>query len=98
LIVKTHETKNGVIVAVVDQNLLGQKFEEGDLQLDLSSIYYKGELKTPDEVGDLIRNAYGVNIVGEHAIKLAIEEGIVDENMIKKISGIPYYQGTGDLI
>ncbi len=97
MIVKTHETKNGVIVAVVDKELIGQKVEEGDLQLDLNSSYYKGELKTPDEVGDLIRNAYGVNIVGEHSIKLALEEGIIDESMIKKISGIPYYQGTSDI-
>lgn len=97
MIVKAHETKNGVIVAVVDKEILGQKFEEGDLQLDLDSDYYKGELKTPDEVGDLIRNAYGVNIVGDHSIKLAIEEGIIDEAMVKKIAGIPYYQGTSDI-
>jgi hypothetical protein len=37
-----------------------------------------------------------VNIVGEHAIQLAIEEGIIDENNIKKIADIPYYQGTVD--
>jgi hypothetical protein len=98
MIVKTHDTKNGVIVAVVDKDILGQKFEENKLQLDLSSGYYKGELKTPDEVGDLIRNAYGVNLVGEQSIKLAIEEGIIDETMVKKIAGIPYYQGTSDLI
>lgn len=97
MIVKTHETKNGVIVTVVDKEILGQKFEEGELQLDLNSNYYKGELKTPDEVGDLIRNSYGVNIVGEQSIKLAIEEGIIDETMVKKISGIPYYQGTSDI-
>ncbi|MBN2421305.1 DUF424 family protein [Candidatus Woesearchaeota archaeon] len=98
MIVKTHETKNGVIVAVVDKDILGQKFEENDLQLDLASNYYKGELKTIDEVGDLIRNAYGVNIVGEQSIRLAIEEGIITEEMIKKIKNIPYYQGTSDLI
>lgn len=98
MIVKTHETRNGVIVAVVDKDILGQKFEENDLQLDLTSKYYKGELKTVDEVGDLLRNAYGVNIVGEQSIKLAIEEGIITEEMVKKIKNIPYYQGTSDLI
>ena len=94
MIVKTHETKNGVIVAVVDKEILGQKFEEGELQLDLASKYYQGEDKLPEEIGDLMRNAYGVNIAGEKAIKMAIEEGIIDENMVKKIAGIPYYQGT----
>lgn len=97
MIVKTHDTKNGVIVAVVDDELLGNKFEDNELQLDLSSNYYKGEQKTNEETGDLIRNAYGVNLVGEKIIALAIEEGILDKSMIKKIANIPYYQGTNEL-
>ncbi len=98
MIVKVHETKNGTIVAVVDKELLGKTFEQGDFQLDLTSKYYQGEEMITEEVGDLIRNAYGVNLVGERTIKLAIEEGIVVEEIIKKIAGIPYYQGTIDQI
>lgn len=98
MIVKTHERKEGSIVCVVDEDLLGKKFEENDLQLDLNSDFYKGDEKTFEEVGDLVRNANGVNLVGERTIKLALEEGIIDESMVKKISGIPYYQGTIDIV
>jgi hypothetical protein len=98
MIVKVHERKEGSIVSVVDKELIGKKFEEGELQLDLGSAFYQGEQKTSDEVGDLIRNAYGVNLVGERAIKLAIEEGIIDNSMVKRIANIPYYQGTTEVI
>lgn len=98
MIVKIHERKDGSIVCVVDKELIGKKFEENDLQLDLNSSFYKGEQKSAEEVGDLIRNAYGVNLVGEKTIKLAIDEGIIDENSVKKISGVPYYQGTADIV
>lgn len=97
MIVKIHDRKEGSIISVVDKELMGNKFEEGDLQLDLSSAFYKGNEMTPDEVGDLVRNAYGVNLVGEKAIKIAIEEGIIVESVVKRISGIPYYQGTIDI-
>jgi hypothetical protein len=97
MIVKVHETKNGTIVAVVDKEILGERFEEGELQLDLASSYYKGEQKSPEEIGDLMRNAYGVNLVGERTIRLAIDEGIIEEDMVRRIAGIPYYQGTTDV-
>ena len=98
MIVKVHERREGSIISVVDKELIDKKFEENDLQLDLSSNFYKGDEKSFEEVGDLIRNAYGVNLVGGKAIRLAIEEGIIDEKMVKKISGIPYYQGNVDVV
>ena len=97
MIVKIHERKEGSVICVVDKELLGKKFEEDDLQLDLNSDFYKGEEKLADEIGDLLRNAYGVNLVGEMTIRLAIEEGIIVAEVVKKIAGIPYYQGTLDV-
>ena len=98
MIVKIHERNEGSIVCVVDKELIGKRFEQNDLQLDLSSNFYKGEEKSFEEVGDLIRNAYAVNLAGERTIRLAIEEGIIDESVVKKISGVPYYQGSIDIV
>jgi len=97
VIVKINERKEGSIIAVVDKELIGKIFEEGELQLDLSSNFYKGEEMLSEEVGDLMRNAYGLNLVGERTIKLAIEEGIIEESVVKTIAGIRYYQGTTDI-
>lgn len=92
MIIKLHKKDERVVVAVCDSELLGKKFEEGKLQLDLTSDFYKGEEKDDMTVGDTIRNCDGINLVGEKAVKLGIDEGVIDEKHVKKIAGIPYAQ------
>lgn len=83
-----------MIAAVCDSNLLGKKIEEGKLQLDLTSDFYNGEEKDGPIVGDTIRNADSINLVGENAIKLGINEGLIDKEHVKKIDGVPYAQAS----
>jgi hypothetical protein len=93
MIAKLHKGKdNKVVVAVCDSELLGKKFEEGNKQLDMTSDFFKGEEKDDLAIGDLIRNADSVNLVGEKAVKTGIDEGVVEEGHVKKIAGIPYAQ------
>ena len=81
-----------MVAAVCDSDLLGKKFEEDNKQLDLTSDFYKGEETDDMTVGDTLRNADHANLVGEKAIKLGIQEGIIDESHVKKIADIPYAQ------
>ncbi len=90
LVVKTHIKDRKTLVAVCDKDIKGSVFEEGGSILDLSSSFYDGELMPEEEVCDLIRNADMVNLVGTNAVKLGVEEEIVDDENIKIIEGIPY--------
>jgi len=92
MIVKVHKRADKTIVAICDDDLLGKKFEQGELQLDLTSNFYKGEKIDDKEACDLIRNADIVNLVGEKAIKLGIQEGVIEEDHILKIDNIPHAQ------
>jgi uncharacterized protein len=82
------------IVAICDKDLLGKKFFEEKRQLDIKESFYKGELKSKEEVKKIINNAKKedatFNIVGEESIKLALEEGIITNEGIGKTDGIPY--------
>lgn len=93
MIVKIHKKETRTIVAVCDSDILGKKFEEGDLQLDLSSDFYNGKEMSEIDTGDIIRNAGSVNLVGEKSVEIGIKEGIVESSHVKKIAGIPYAQG-----
>ena len=92
MILTLHKKGNRVVAAVCDSYLLGKKVEEGKLQLDLTSDFYSGDEKDDRTVGDTIRNADSINLVGEKAVKLGVNEGIIDPEHVKKIGGIPYAQ------
>lgn len=94
MIIKLHKKDERIVAAVCDTELLGKKFEEGKLQLDLTSDFFKGEEKDDLTIGDTIRNVGSVNLVGEKAVNLGIKEGIIDKNHVKKIAGIPYAQAV----
>jgi hypothetical protein len=94
MIVKVHKKQEKTVVAVCDDDLLGKRFEEGDLQLDLTSDFYAGTKMDEKEAGDLVRNADIVNLVGEQSVKLGIEEGIVEKDRILKVDGIPHAEAV----
>jgi len=83
-----------VIVAVCDSELIGKKFEEGKFQLDVKESFYKGERVSEEKLieifEDMIREDATFNIVGEKSVSAALKSGIVNEEGIKKIHGIPF--------
>jgi hypothetical protein len=90
MIVKKHSSQGRLVIAVCDNSLVGKKFEEGDLILDLSSDFYKGEEMGEEELKELVKKANTINVVGEESVGFFIKEGIVSENEVKEISGIKY--------
>ena len=91
MLAKIHKTHDGkIVVAVCDSLLFGKKFVEANLQLDLTTDFYNGEELEDDEIGDLIRNAYSVNLVGEQSVALGIKEGVIEEKNVIKVQGVPH--------
>lgn len=82
------------IVAVCDDELLGKKFEEGKLQLDVKESFFKGKESSREEVSDIMRDMKledsTFNIVGEKSVQIALETGIITKEGIKKIVGVPF--------
>lgn len=94
MLAKLHKKDNRTIVSVCDKELLGQLFEENGKQLDLRGDFYKGEERDVQEIGDLMRNADGVNLVGEEAIALGLQEGVIDKEQVMKVKGIQHAQAA----
>lgn len=87
------------IIAISDSELLGKKFTEDNMQLDLNKEFYGGEEVNEEKAIEIIKaeNADDstFNIVGEKAIATAIKAGIIDDkpDSIIKIKGIPHALG-----
>jgi hypothetical protein len=82
------------VVALADEELIGKVFYEGNFQLDVKENFYKGEGKTPEEISEILRDMKiedaTFNIVGKESVALALETGIIDEENIGEIEGIPF--------
>ncbi len=94
--VKVHYVEVGglieKIVAICDKELIGKKYEEGDLQLYVNPRFYGGEEMSEEEILDAIENATIINLVGEKSVSLGLKLGIVLEENIIRIANIPHAQ------
>jgi len=94
MIVKIHETYGRIVVAVCDSGLIGKKFEDNKLQLDLTSDFYMGKEMSEKEVVIFLRKANIINIVGQKSVDLAVKEGMINKDNIIKICSIPHAQAV----
>jgi uncharacterized protein len=93
MLFKVHKATR-LAVAVCDSNLIGKRFEEKERQLDLTGKFFQGEEKTEEEIRDLIefyRNEDACfNIVGEESCRIALEVGLILEEGMSKVDGVPF--------
>jgi len=78
------------VVVLCDKDLIGKRFEENGLQLDLASNFYRGEEMEESRILDLLRMPGSLNIVGKKAVDFCIRNGLVDQTHIKKIADVPF--------
>lgn len=89
---KKYESGGEVLVAVCDENLLGRRFTEGRLVLDVKKEFYGGVLVTIDEAIRELKKATIANIVGENIVREALKEGLIHEEAILWVSNVPHAQ------
>jgi hypothetical protein len=90
--VKRHSSQGQVLVAACDCDILGKTFEEGDLQITVGEGFYGGEKVGPEMLRRLLEMANIVNLIGKKVVALAIEMGLVDEDCVIVIGGVPHAQ------
>jgi len=74
-----------VLVAVCDEEVLGETFEEGELSLTVTEEFYGGDEVDENAVVESLARAAVANIVGTRAVELAVEEGFVDEANVLEV-------------
>jgi len=81
-----------VLLATCDAELLGKILREGKIVFEVREEFYKGLRVSVDEAIDLMKQSTIVNMVGQHIVNKAIEEGLVHPEAVLKISGVPHAQ------
>lgn len=87
-----HTAESDKILAIADSSAVGKLFEEDDLQLHVSEEFYGGGKCGKKEALKLIKGATIINAVGRDIIAMLVEEGLIEQNMVLHIKGVPHAQ------
>ena len=92
MLVKIHKSYRWV-VAICDSDLLGQRFEEGNKQLDMTGAFFKGEEEGGEELKEIIEDYQREDatffIVGKESVEFCKGLGLIVEGGVKEIGGVP---------
>ncbi|ELY46741.1 DUF424 domain-containing protein [Natronorubrum sulfidifaciens] len=92
MIVNERQTPEGLLVAVCDEDVLGETFESEDVSLTVTEEFYGGETVDEGTVADSLARAAVANIVGREAVELAIAEGFIDEANVLEVGSTLHAQ------
>jgi hypothetical protein len=92
MILRERETEEGLLVAVCDDDVLGETFEDGAVSLTVTEEFYGGEQADATDVVDSLSRAAVANLVGTETVALAIEEGFVDEENVLELDATRHAQ------
>ena len=92
MILRERETDEGLLVAVCDDDVLGETFEDDAVSLTVTEEFYDGEQADAAEVVESLSRAAVANLVGTEAVALAIEEGFVDEANVLELEATRHAQ------
>lgn len=88
---KIRRRNQETIVTVCDSELIGKKFEDGDLKLEVDREFYEGKDATVEECLEALKKATIANLVGS-IIEHAVEAGYINSENVLKIEDIPHAQ------
>ena len=84
--------QNTTVLGCCDKELLGKTLSDDKYNLTINVNFYKGKKVDKEELGKMMDEANSINLFGEKCIKIAIEKGLISEEDIIKINGIPHIQ------
>ena len=95
MLLRERETPEGLLVSVCDADCLGETFAHDRGELEVTESFYGGataEEAEAERIVDSLRRATTANLVGEEAVEVAIEAGLVDENRVLELDGTRHAQ------
>jgi hypothetical protein len=89
---KAHHSGREVLIAACDCELIGKRFAQGHLQLEVCADFFGAEKATDKDLEVALSKASIANLVGERSVGNAIRLGYVDSKNVLLIDGIPCAQ------
>jgi hypothetical protein len=92
VIVNERDTPEGRLVAVCDDDVLGETFDNDGTPFEVTEEFYDGERADEGRVVASLARARVANIVGSQSVNLAVEHGFVEEANVLDLGGTTHAQ------
>ena len=79
-------------MAVCDKELCGKTLKGPEAEFIVSNGFYNGEPISVEELKSKLHEFGSINIVGNRAVQVALDEGIVSEENVIKIAKVKHVQ------
>ena len=90
--VRIHKAADDIILAACDEEVLGKTFTGDEMRITVTERFYNGELVSEETFIQRMGSVTIMNLVGERAVALAMEQGHVSEGGILDIGGVKHAQ------
>jgi len=92
--IKVYNEGVDTLLAACDAELLGKvvRDETRGIKIDVNLEFYHGEIVGEKDLRRLMKEATILNLVGKRTIRLAMNLGLVDNDGILIIKGVPHAQ------
>lgn len=89
---KTYKSGTEIVVAVCDRDVIGKTLKDGDITVEVSEDFYKGDIASKEQVIDALTGATTANLFGKRSVECAIKCGIVEPECVMMIDCVPHAQ------
>ena len=87
-----HGSLGNEILAVCDKELCGKTLNGSNAQFVVSESFYKGSEISVKGLKAKLREFENINLVGNRAVAVALEEKLVAEENVVEIAGVKHVQ------
>lgn len=87
---KIHESGKTHITAICDEELIGKRFEDHELQLEVYERFYKDKIIDDKKAVESMKNAEVLNIIGRRIVNLAVQNNLIEKENISYVGKVPH--------
>ncbi len=84
----------GKLIALCDSELLGHRYSEGKVVIDLETYagFYKGDLLNEEEAEKRFTkdDVHSANIVGRRSVSIFLKKGIISKEDVRTVGEVPF--------
>jgi hypothetical protein len=89
---KVFQTRQDLVVALCDENLLGKEIGGSDVRIKVSENFYGGKVVSETVAVRLMKKASIGNIIGKSIVELAEKNGFITRENVIDIDDVPHAQ------